>query len=267
MRIALLALHFAEYSGRLALALSANHDVMLVLSADNARHEFTARLRAELERAVTLRTIELPRLRDPRLILANLGTIRAIRDFAPDVLHLQEVHPAHAGSAVLWFRRRMPVILTIHDPWPHSGGLPRYHWIWKTVLWFRSKASRYIVHGPRVQAEVHEVDPRIAGRSDIVPHGTLGHDGRDGGVGGCEPATFLSFGRVQPYKGLGYLLDAGDILRARGRAFRIVVAGTGPDLARYRDRIAAAGWVELIDRYIAVDEVPGLFRRALAVVL
>ena len=266
MRIALLSLHFAEYSARLAVALSAHHDVLLVLCAENARHELTDELRAQLARSVVVRTIELPRMRDPRLVFSSWTIIRMLQDFGPDVLHLQEVHPARSGAVQLWFRRRIPIVLTIHDPWPHSGGLPRDHWLWKTVLWFRRKASRYIVHGPQVETEVLEMDSGLAGRTDIVPHGTLGLADVDGDPA-CEPGTFLFFGRIQPYKGLGFLLDACEILRKRGRQFRLVVAGTGPDLARHRDRIAAADWVELMDRYISVSEVPGLFRRALGVVL
>jgi hypothetical protein len=172
VRIAFLALHFAEYSGRLALALAARHDVMLVLNSRNARDELTDDLRAQLERSLTLRYVELPRLRNPRLLLSNWATVRMLRDFSPDVLHMQEVHPAHAGLPLLWFRRRIPVVMTIHDSAPHSGGLPKDHWLWRIVLWFRAKASRYIIHGPRVQAEVHEMDRRIEGRSDIIPHWT-----------------------------------------------------------------------------------------------
>lgn len=266
MRIALLALHFAEYSGRLALALAARHDVLLVLNSSNARQELTDELRAQLERSVTLRCVELPRLRDPRMLLTNWALLRMLRDFSADVLHMQEVHPAYGGLPLLWFRRRIPVILTIHDPWPHSGGLPRNHWLWRTALWVRARASRYIVHGPWVRGAVQK-DVDIEGRADIIPHGILATDAIDCDVSGHEPATFLFFGRVQPYKGLRYLLDAGDILRGRGHAVRLVVAGTGPDLAQHRERIAAADWIELVDRYIGVAEVPRLFRRALGVVL
>jgi glycosyltransferase involved in cell wall biosynthesis len=46
-----------------------------------------------------------------------------------------------------------------------------------------------------------------------------------------------------------------------------VVAGTGRDLEHHRKRIASTAWVELIDRFISAAEVPGLFRRAMSVVL
>ena len=267
MRIALLALHFAEYAGRLALALSAKHKVLLVLQAANARHELSDDLRAELARSVAVRFVELPRLRDPRLLGVNLGINRVLRDFDPEILHVQEYHPAFIGWAMLSFRRRIPVILTVHDHIQHSGGIPKDGWKWKVVQWFRLKAHRVIVHGARAQAELHELDGRIAGRTDVIQHGILGRTDVGDDISGCEPGTFLFFGRIQPYKGLRYLLDACDVLRARGHAFRLVVAGTGPDLEPHRKRIAAARWVELIDHYIPVTEVPGLFRRAMSVVL
>lgn len=267
MKIAILALHFAEYSARLALALSARHEVLLVLHSSNARHELPDDLRAQLARSVKVQQVELPRLRDPRLLGVNFAINRTLREFSPEILHIQEYHPAFTGWAMLSFRRRIPVILTVHDHVQHSGGIPKDGWKWKVVQWFRLKASRVIVHGSRAQAELHELDGRITGRTDVIHHGILGRTDVDDDVSACEPGTFLFFGRIQPYKGLRYLLDAGDTLHARGHAFRLVVAGTGSDLERYRDRIAATSWVELIDRYIPVAEVSGLFRRALGVVL
>ena len=267
MKIAILALHFAEYASRLALALSAAHRVLLVLSAGNARHELPDDLRAQLARSVTVRTVELPRLRDPRLLSTNLAIIRILSDFSPEILHVQEFHPAFTGWAMLSILRRVPVVLTVHDHIQHSGGIPRDSWKWTVVQWFRRKATRVIVHGPRMRAELLQMNGRIAGRTDIIHHGLLGQAEVEDGVSGCEPGTFLFFGRIQPYKGLRYLLDAGDLLRERGHDFRLVVAGTGSDLGHHRSRIAASPWVELIDRYIPVAEVPALFRRAAGVVL
>ncbi|MGB5079315.1 MAG: glycosyltransferase family 4 protein [Burkholderiales bacterium] len=267
MRIALLALHFAEYASRLALALSAEHEVLLVLHSDNARDELPEELRAQLSRSVTVRSLRLPRLRNPRVLGAILSINRILRDFSPDVLHVQEVHPGYAGWAILSFRGRLAVVLTVHDPVPHSGVFSKDNWRWKVVQWFRWKASRVIVHGPRMRAELEELTAGVEGRIDVIPHGVLGRTGAEDDVSGYEPGTFLFFGRIESYKGLRFLLDAGDILRGRGLAFRVIVAGTGTDLERHRTRIASAAWVELIDRRIPVAEVPGLFRRAMAVVL
>jgi len=267
VRIALLALHFAEYAGRLALALSAKHEVLLVLRSSNAKNELTDDLRALLAQKVTVRFLEPRRMRDPRILGTSLLINRILRDFSPDVLHIQEVHPVLVGWTLLSFRRRIPVVLTVHDPVHHSGGLHRHSWQWKIVTWFRRRASRVIVHGPRMQAELESLDGRISGRIDIIPHGILGRADIDDDISGYEPGTFLFFGRVLAYKGLRYLLDAGDVLHSRGHAFRLIVAGTGSDLELHRKRIASAPWIELIDRFISPVEVPDLFHRVMAVVL
>jgi len=267
LKIALLALHFAEYASRLALALSARHEVLLVLHKDNARSELTDELRRTLEQSVRVRYMELRRMRDPRVLLTGLALNRIIREFSPDVLHMQEIHPVPGGSVLLWLHGTLPVVLTVHDPVSHSSD-PRPDGLrWKARVWLRRWASRLIVHGPRTRSDLESLDHRFAGKVDAIPHGLLGQAGNRRDAAGCEPATFLFFGRMEPYKGLRYLLDAADILQRRGRAVRLVLAGTGPDLQQHRARILSCGWIEMLDHYIPAAEVDSLFRRATAVVL
>src|SRR5262245_41104527 len=216
---------------------------------------------------VTVRTLELPRLRDPRVVGTVFAINRILRDFEPEVLHVQEFHPVFTGWTILSFRRHVPIVVTVHDPVPHSDVYSTDDWRWKVAQWFRRKASRLILHGPRMRAELEELDGRVAGQIDVVPHGILGREGSDDNTSGYEPGTFLFFGRIQSYKGLRYFLHAGELLHRRGHEFRLLIAGTGSDLERHRKRIACSGWVELIDRYIAADEIPQVFRRATAVVL
>jgi glycosyltransferase involved in cell wall biosynthesis len=269
VKIALLALHFAEYASRFAIALSAKHEVLLVLRSTNAQAELSDDLRAQLYQTVSVRTLHLPRrLWDPRMLGINLSIIRMLRDFSPDVLHIQEVDYRSTGWTIFSFRRHLPVFLEVHDPIPHSGSISRHHWRWKIAQWFRRNVvSRVVVHGPRMQAELEEADGIAADRIDDIPIGILGRAGIDDDISGCEPGTFLFFGRIESYKGLRYLLDAGDVLHSRGLVFRLIVAGTGSDLEHHRKRIASTAWIQLIDRYISPAEVPDLFRRAMSVVL
>lgn len=238
MRIALLALHFAEYAGRLALGLSDKHEVLLVLRSSNARNELTDDLRARLDKKITVRFLEPRRMRDPRILGTILLVNRILRDFSPEILHIQEVHPVLVGWTLFSYRTRIPVLITVHDPVHHSGGLSKHGWQWKIVTWFRGRASRLIVHGPRMRTELEDLDHRITGRVDVVPHGILGRADIDRDISGCEPGAFLFFGRVLAYKGLRYLLDAADILHGRGYVFKVIVAGTGNDLELHRTRIA-----------------------------
>src|SRR4051812_27705753 len=55
MRISLVALHFAEYASRLALALAERYQVQLILRVENARDELSQELLDQLEQSVNLR--------------------------------------------------------------------------------------------------------------------------------------------------------------------------------------------------------------------
>jgi glycosyltransferase involved in cell wall biosynthesis len=268
VRVALLALNFAEYASRLAVALSAKHEVLLLLRTSNAERELTGKLRALLDKSANVQCLEPRRWRDPRVLGTSFAINRILRRFAPDILHVQEIHPVLGGGTILSFRRSIPVVYTVHDPVNHSGqALPQNGLRWKILMWFRRRTSRLIVHGPQMRLALEGLDRRIAERIDVIPHGLLGQPSIDDDHSRSEPATFLFFGRIEPYKGLGYFLRAGEILQSRGHALKLVVAGTGTDLERHRGRIAESACVELIDRYVLATEVGGLFRRATAVVL
>ena len=251
------------------MALAAKHEVLLLLPASNADNELTPELRALVERSVDVRYLKVHKLRDPRVLGTIVTVTRAIRAFSPAVLHIQEQQPRPlvGGWTMLSLRKSVPIVMTVHDPVSHSGGPPTEGFFWKTVMWLRRWASRLIVHGPRMQVALVESDRNLAERVDVVPHGVLGEAGVDQVLPAGESATFLFFGRVEPYKGLRYLLDANDILRSRGHAPKLIIAGTGPDLETHRPRIADSGCVELIDRYVPAPDVASLFRRSTAVVL
>ena len=267
MKIALVALHFAEYASRLAVALAERHEVLLILSAANADAELSKELREELEAGVNVRYLELRRRHDPRIVGTSARMNALLERFSPDLLHVQEFAPILGGWTILRNRRRMPVVMTIHDPVFHSGEMANSNWEWRMQVWFRCKADRLIVHGPNSRTKLEDVDACLNAKADIIPHGVLGRDDFDADIGVCEPATFLFFGRVQAYKGLKYCLDAAAILNRRGRNIRLIIAGTGDDLDRHRETIAASPWVELIDRYVGPEELPGLMGRATAVLL
>jgi glycosyltransferase involved in cell wall biosynthesis len=267
VRVAVVGLHFAEYTSRLAAALAARHEVLLVLRESNARDELTPALRDQVETLTTLRYVNVRRWRDPRVLATSLQVNRIVRDFGPDVVHLQEVHPVLSAGTVLSLRQSMPVVLTVHDPVGHSGSQTVDSWQWKLSMKLRRRTTRVIVHGPRMREEIQALDPQLRERVDVIPHGILGQEQATSEVGESEPATFLFFGRIEIYKGLSFLLDAADILQARGVPARLIIAGTGTALEKHRTRIAASDCIELIDRFVPATDVPNLFRRATAAVL
>ena len=189
---------------------------------------------------------------------------RAIAAFRPDILHVQEQGDRFTASLVERFASVLPVVVTVHDPVPHSGndsavarrfaeGLAR----------IRAAAAGYHVHGAYCEAALR----RALGTAKPIAataHGVIlvptAAERRPGGE------TFLFFGRMEGYKGLETLLDAVDLLPA-GHGLRFVLAGRGPELDRLRHRIAASPAIECVERFLAPVEAIAQFQRALAVVV
>ena len=264
MRIVLVALHFSEYAVRLALALSRTNAVRLVLNEHNARDELSAELRQEM--AGRFETVYFRRPKVLRAPYQLLRLVSVIAAFRPDVVHYQEV-PSCLGpwSAALLGGRR-PIVLTVHDPTPHSGIDSRLALSSRACCdRLRNRADRIIVHGERLAGLWQRTDPAPARRVEPATHGVLGRFPPSPTPAGVP--SFLFFGRVEAYKGLGVLLDAMDGLAARGTRATLTIAGHGSDLGTHLTRIRTMPNVTLIDRHIWPDEIAPLFAACTAVVL
>jgi glycosyltransferase involved in cell wall biosynthesis len=266
VKVALVSFHYAEYASRLALALDRCHEVLLILESSNAEYDLSRSLRDALVRRGNVLWFGQQRRRSAPFHVMRLT--HEMRRFRPDVIHVQEV----GSCATTWtndvLRYSIPLVVTVHDPVPHSGADRR--WAEKSEACrarLRARADRLIVHGERMREEWRGREPKLTFQLASVPHGVLGDD--QGWVETIpeKPPVFLFFGRIEAYKGLGYALEAAELLALRGLQFRLVVAGTGTELDRYRAKIGQMPWVELMDRRFLADEIPQIFRRASAVVL
>ncbi|HUR84046.1 MAG TPA: glycosyltransferase family 4 protein [Solirubrobacteraceae bacterium] len=119
-----------------------------------------------------------------------------------------------------------------------------------------------LVHGERSREEFEATWPPA--RAAVIPHG-------DERIFGDPPPPseeerVLFFGDWRKVKGLPVLMEAFDLLAARRPAARLTIAGTpAPDGDPATVRAWAAdraGRVTLVDRYVPVDEVAGLFAGA-----
>ena len=266
MKVALVSFHFAEYASRLALALGARHEVLLILETANAEFELSRSLRDALVRRGNVLWFGRQRRRSAPFHAIRL--MREIRRFRPDVIHVQETGSRAGTWANDLLGYSMPLIVTVHDPVLHSGndrGLGERSAPYRGRL--RARADRLIVHGESVREEWRGREPKLSLRLASVPHGVLGDDQGRVETLPEKPPVFLFFGRIEAYKGLGFLLEAGESLALRGFTFRLVIAGTGSALDLYRPQIREMPWVELMDRRIHADEIPQIFGRACAVVL
>lgn len=264
MKIALIAFHFAEYAYRLALELAREHKVLLIMHEENAFQELGDSLCEDQPMGLEIDLFSRRGPKDPLFILNVCRLVRLLRRFGPNVIHYQE-SLNYAFSIAINLFRDIPVVLTVHDHIVHSGvvetRLMTHH-----RRFLRKRPDAVIVHGARIREESEEIMPWLKGRIFSIPHGPLGEI-TDGATRDWENGTLLFFGRIEKYKGLGYLIEATRILTARGIPVKVVIAGRGGELEKYRASILANTCFELIDRFIDRKDVRSLFERANIVVL
>jgi glycosyltransferase involved in cell wall biosynthesis len=265
MRIALISFDFGEYCVRLASAL-AEHATVLLLLNEALGAPFTLQLDTRIH------YIAIPRVRHRqplRQIRRNRWILQQLRDFRPDVVHLQQ------GSMwlnmALQFEHTFPLVLTVHDAQRHPGDkLSR-----KTPYFFSKmgfhRADRLIAHNQYVKAFLQGELGIKEDKLDVIPHIQLGQDGLGQGVVESEkadhPRTVLFFGRIWPYKGLDYLIRAEPWIAEHIPDIRIVIAGHGEEFERYRRLMAHPERFVVLNRHIADAEVATLFQQADVVVL
>lgn len=243
----------------LALHLDALSDLFVIVSS---YAEYLAKWRA-----TDLEVLETPTYHNWRETLVSLinqprlGRLaNRIRLERPEVLLFPVFHP---WSAFLQFYlREIPAVVVVHDPKPHPGD---YDWILENYS--IRQASRCVVLSAALKPALE--NRGVPGeRIDVIPHGPLyyaEHNRMDRTEDTCREPVILFFGRLTRYKGLDILLEAFNELRADYNA-RLVIAGAG-DLSPYEETLSDMDSVEVVNRWIADEEVPRIFRRASLVVL
>jgi glycosyltransferase involved in cell wall biosynthesis len=214
---------------------------------------------------------ELPRIRDPRNVLAVTRLLRMIDDLRPDVLHVQEVvNPWFSVLASL--ETHPPTVTTIHDVARHPGEEKGAWLLTRTRKLMMRKSQAFIVHA-RILGDALADDWGIPKeRIHVVPHGELGSlylnlDGDGKHPTHRDSSTVLFFGRILRYKGLGVLAAAMEIVRRSIPHAHLLIAGRGDAVSRYLAESYSHDGVEVIDRYIPDSEVEALFHRAGVLVL
>ncbi|HXQ44755.1 MAG TPA: glycosyltransferase family 4 protein [Acidimicrobiales bacterium] len=197
------------------------------------------------------------RLLGRRLVEIGPSTLflgRAVVRARCDVVHVHtEVVPLFDHLVLGAIARRVPVVITAHDPEPLHGGaraLEREARRWRA-------ADAVIIHGegqrplvessaPGVAVHVVPVDLDLGGPP--VPRAEARRR-----LGLDEAPTALLLGLIRPYKGIDLLADVWPQVTARVPGARLVVAGEPyacPDL----DRLERQEGVEIRRGFIDEDE-------------
>jgi glycosyltransferase involved in cell wall biosynthesis len=205
-----------------------------------------------------------PRSLHPRTWWVSLQAARFIRSLRPDVLHLDNSSLRMAPA--LWLLRDIPMVLTLHDPEPHSG---EDNWRIQLGRWLTSPwIDRYLLLS---KLDMDHFGKRFEVSADRLDFARLGIHAM------CkewmrewpteESRTVLFFGRLSPYKGLEVFYDAARIVAQRLDSVRFVVAGRPVPgyVLPPPPELPNGARVEVIERYLHNRETAELFARSTAV--
>lgn len=156
--------------------------------------------------------------------------LKKIRDFNPDLIHIQASNPLICLLLPL-IRRRFPIVTELHDLRPHIG---EKSFLYEVVLSFSRRCSdRIIVHGQRLKEELvrvfgvneNKISSIVLGEHEVKPF--LKYCEKDIQIQEDDNNTILFFGRIVKYKGLRYLVKAESIITKDVPDAKIIIAGEG----------------------------------------
>ena len=264
IRVALIHFCLEDYTIQLANHLAQSVDVTLV-----APVTILGAYKGRLETSISVRSFEKYRIRDPRNLKSMRALLQIIREIQPDVVHVQETYDPWYDMTLL-LSKMPPLVTTIHDVFRHPGDrqtTPGSEYT-KQISYCRSQ--QLIVHTDSIRnilvQQFHV--PKI--KLNVIPIGELGslYQCRlDGNPLQRESNTLLFFGRIWNYKGLKYLLEAMPIIQKQIPDVKLIVAGRGEDIRSYFPQGYDQTCIEILNDFIPVEAVVGLFQRSTVCVL
>lgn len=275
MRIVLLDDSFLHYTAQLANALAeAGNHVLFIASHDTA--DFAGDNSAEARREfmeivgpkVHLEWMHISANTSFKTLFANLRSTariaKLIKNFRPDILHVQEtVNYRILGAIVL--ARRVPMVLTVHNAEMHPGKKASRTEFLRSRL--RKSADAIIVHGKDIKERLLENPGMDADKIYRIPIGAYAYYRKWLSGRPQVPNTILFFGSVFRYKGLDYLIQAAPKVLEDIPHAKFVIAGSGPDWPRCKALIKNPESFTLYEHVISNPEVTHLFEEASVVVL
>ena len=190
-----------------------------------------------------------------------------IRTVNPDVIHFDTAKARALGLLpFLYSRFRNRVIITIHDPLPHSG-----EFNWRNILvrkGFFPLAARFVFYSDFSENLFRKAFPAYSRKTTAIsmhPY-SFYRSYRKGSQ--PERTSILFFGRISPYKGVDILLKAiPKVLEKYPRENFVIAGAKGESYEPDRELVAACGTnLDMRLRHIQNDDLVEMITEAKMVV-
>jgi glycosyltransferase involved in cell wall biosynthesis len=246
----------------LDLARVAADRAILVVSRQNELFEQINATGAVTVPVDTFETAAGAMLRLPRIISIRRQMLATLREHDADTVIVLMPHVWTPLIAPTIRRGGYRYIVVVHDAQRHVGDrtglftpwLLRDAWQADRVVALSEHVAGQLVRrglpAERIRTLFH---PLLCGADEPPLHAQE------------ESPGLLFFGRIMAYKGLPLFVEACEMLRREGLAFRIGVVGEG-SLGALRNRLQLCG-AEVINRWLDHDEIPTMVRRYDAIVI
>ncbi len=258
MRIVIASDFFMKViSGQVAAFRSLGHEVLLVCRDHATEFGGDEAERNKHIAEMGIPVIELPGRRlEPTSVADARAARKRVREFNPDAVLVHD----NLDPRMLMAVRGFPIAYLIHDAVPHPGAAPTklvlrpVSWAWKRA------ATTIVVHGERI-AELLPADLKSRKPVSVIPLGSVVL--RKVPLAAPPALNVLLFGRLEPYKGVGVLVEAMKTVWESHPEATLTVAGRGPAAAE----VPTDARVNLMDHYIPEAEIESLFASASVCVL
>lgn len=195
-------------------------------------------------------------------IKLRMNFSKLIREINPDIIHCTNFIDI---PDLFLYQYRRKIVQIVHDPFPHSGeGNKRA----SLTRWISYKLSRQFVIFNESQRKEFVAKNHLNEKYVHVNRlGTYDYLNffRKNSQNQFDNRKILFWGRISPYKGIEYLLEAMDIIHRQIPEAELTIAGGGKlyfDFSPYKDK----AYIKLINRYISIEELGELLSAASIVV-
>lgn len=195
---------------------------------------------------------------------------REVNRMSPDMIHIA-FEPRFPFSFAWLLHRKYPVVTTIHEPKPLAIETIRTFLLNRIQVMDNKLlikfSDRVIVHGE--QHRRYLLARKVPSyKVEVISHGDFSfytHYQKDAAAT-SKSSNILFFGRIVPYKGLDYLIEASKLIEAHIPNVTITIAGEGK-FTKYEKLISKDKNFVILNRFIPDEEVAELFGKASLVVL